>query len=128
MSAQVYQSIGWEDTPATFLARVEGVAGDPITQAGLSGITYAVTDMAGDGSTQVTTGTVTVATAISDSLVTGDSRWTRDETGYNFVATLPAAAFPNGNRTYRVELKFTETSGNVFPLVFSHYAQKLFKQ
>lgn len=101
----------WESTPLTMLARIQN-AGANITQAGIASISYAVKNAAG---TATSSGTLTVASVVYDTLQTG-ARWTKDNTGYNFLGTLPAACFPAAGLHY-AELKFTDASGNIFWIV-----------
>ncbi len=117
MSAQtIIRGTIYEDFAATLLARVTGNAGTNITQASLTSITYAVYDRSVNPVTAVNTGTLTIASVVYDTLQTTDDRWDVDTTGYNFAYTFPGTLFPSGNREYRVEVKFTPTSGEAFPL------------
>ena len=102
---------GWEQTALRLIARIES-NGAYITQAGIASITYAVRNAAG---TSTGTGSLTVAGVVYDTLQTGGP-WTLDNTGYNFLGTIPAASFPAPG-AYIVELKFTDTSGNIFWIV-----------
>lgn len=42
--------------------------------------------------------------------------WEVDDTGYNVHFSLPGSYFPNGGRTYRVEVKVTPLESNAFYL------------
>ncbi len=95
------------------MSRVKGLSGSYITQASLSAITCKVYNNVG---TLVTSPTVTISSSVFDTLQTTDSRWTRDTTGYNFLFTIPAAAFPSVG-LYRVEFKFTPATGDPFHMV-----------
>jgi len=66
----------------------------------------------------VTVGPTTLAASdvFLDELSTGNI-WTTDSTGFNFIDTVPAAAFPNGDTEYRVEYKITLNSGEVYWLL-----------
>lgn len=112
----------WEDSGFAILARVMGWE-DPITQATLSAITCNVYDLS--TLTLVTSPTVTVASSVYDELQTSgdDSRWVSDTTGYNFAYTVPAAAFPNGDRDYLVEINFDPAFGDDFPLICKAFAK-----
>lgn len=60
--------------------------------------------------------TLTTATVVQDTPVTGDARWTEvggGAAGYNFIATIPASAFPTAD-TYQLDLEFTPASGEVY--------------
>lgn len=109
MSGLVIERIAiLEDSPLTLRDRVIGSDGDPIQQADVSSIAYAVRDTA-DPSTVVASGSLTVASVVYDTLQTTD--WTVDGTGYNFAATLAGTCFPSGDKIYRVEVVFTMASG-----------------
>jgi hypothetical protein len=104
---------------AQILARMLGGAGTLITQATIDTITCAVVDL-GDTSTILSTPDVVVADTVFDTIQGADStdaRWTKDETGYNFLHELPAGSFVIGNRSYAAHYKFTPASGEVFWLV-----------
>lgn len=119
MSATITTATIFEDAGASLMARVLGNAGTAITQASLSSISYKVFDLHGDTPTTATqTGTLTISAVVYDTLQTSDPRWTVDTTGYNFLYTAPASWFPDAPRTYRVELKFTPATGEVFWLVY----------
>ena len=64
------------------------------------------------------TPTVTISTAIQDTPVTSTELWTLDTTGYNFIFNLPTTAFPTDGHRYKVEVKFTLTSGTVCYAVY----------
>lgn len=118
ISLEPHVSKGREDQPAIFFDRVRGNAGALITQASLSAVTYKVFDRA---RTEVASGTVTISSAVSDSLVTSDAAWTAaggSSTGYNFKHTVPSTAFATPGR-YIIEYKFV-ASGETFWLVFFH--------
>ena len=113
----------WEDAGATCLARMVGNAGTSVTQASLTSITCKVFDLSSaTPTTSIATPTVTISSAVYDTLQT-DSRWTVDSTGYNFLFTVAASILTTGDHRYRVEFKFTPTSGEVFFTVFELYAQ-----
>lgn len=124
-SANIYQATVWEDASLTIMARVRGLAGAYITQASLSSIACKVYDL--QSGSLVTSPTVTVASAVFDTLQDGDDdpRWTLDSTGFNFRHTVPAAGFPDGNKKYRVEYSFVPASGDAFPLVVEVFARAL---
>lgn len=111
------QTVEQTDTP--LLARVKH-GGSLITQAAISAISYLVKNKSG---TQTATGGLTVASVVFDALQ-ADERWSLDAAGYNFRATIPAAAFPSPNH-YLVEIKFTPVSGSPFYLRARVYADNL---
>lgn len=106
----------WEDGGASLMARVVGNDAANITQASISSITCNVYDAQELGE-PILTPTVVVSTSVFESLQT-DARWTVDSTGYNFRHDLPATAFPDGGKCYRVVYKFTPVSGEAFYKVF----------
>ncbi len=114
---------GPEQTGVTILARIYGTTGILITQASITSIAYTVTDLLA-GTTSA--GTLTVASVVFNQAMTNDPRWTFDTVGFNFLATLPATAFPlttpaanvYGNpptpNVYQIDIAFTPVSGQAF--------------
>lgn len=101
-----YQGSAFEDGGAAVRGLLTGFDGTVLVQSDFDGggtIEYQVIDLE-TGSTVVSLTGVTVADVLSDSL---------DADGYNLNMVLGPAAFPNGRRTYRVEIKFTLASGSV---------------
>ena len=119
MASLITKSSGFKDADVTFLARVIGEDAVVLQQADVTSITFKVYDTTDDSETG--TGTPVVANTIFDTLQT-DARWTADSTGYNFKYLIPAASFPVGDRTYRVEFLFTlvTPAGYVFFVVYDH--------
>lgn len=113
---ELTKSTIYEDQSAVLLARLVNADGDYITQSTISSIAYQVFDLGAAGA-QSSTGTFVVASTVFNSLQTG-MEWSRDDTGYNFKATVPASAFPTARRQYRVEVAFTPSSGDVFYAMF----------
>lgn len=108
-----------EDSGCYLMARVTGNSGSVITQASISTISYGVWDMSTSPPTVVVAaGTSLVVSAVVFDTLQTDARWTRDSTGYCFAVAMPAASFPDGGRTYRVEVKMTPASGAVFHVIF----------
>ena len=112
---RIYKAEILEGQPFIPIARVTNTAGAYITQAAVSSISYAVANAA----TLVSTGTgsLVVADVVFDTLQTG-ANWNVDGTGYNFLATIPATCFPDGNVIYRVEVSFVPTSGTAIVLAY----------
>ena len=128
----------------TCMARVLGNAGTPITRASLSTITYTVTDRS--NGTVGTATSVTISSAVYDSLQTSDPRWNMvvgesalnlgadGQYGFNFLFVVPAINFPitvpdatpdppakvvqTPPFSYRVDFVFTPASGQQFIVPF----------
>ena len=97
----------WEGYAATCMARILGNSGTAITQASLTSITYYVYDpQSATPNTAIATGSVTISSAVSDTLVTNDARWRVDTTGRNFIYTIAGSAFPDPRRHYEAEFVF----------------------
>lgn len=133
MAGKITTGVILAGSGVTLMARIAGVAGNLLTQASVSSISYQVTNLtlgqvAGSG-------TLTVSQVVFNSLVQNDPRWTADSAsqpgadglwGYNFLTTLPASIFPVSSvvsppplvaaapQTYQVDIVFTPTSGQPF--------------
>ena len=115
----------WEDADATNMARVL-VDGDNAEQDDIASITRTIYDLTSDTpTTAIDTTALTVASVMFDTLQT-DSRWSKDDTGYNFRDTIDGAEFPTGNHIYGVKYWFTGAGGATFPVQFELTAQKLY--
>ena len=106
----------YEDSGITCMARCQGGDASNITQATTSAITVAV--FKNTSTTATYTASLTVADVVFDALQT-DSRWSQDATGYNFRYSVIASVFDAGDATYRVEFKFTPTSGAQYWVIYS---------
>ena len=111
----------------SLLARVLGNAGAPITQASLSGIAWALTDLT--AGVAVASGTFTVSGTVFDSLQL-DPRWTVDGIGYNFLGVLAATNFPaaapglptpTGHR-FQADVRFSPVAGEGFVIPYQFVA------
>lgn len=110
----VEKAHAFEGAGLTLLARVYDNTATAILQAGLSAIVYSVIDTTtGTAVTGHDGASLTISSVVYDTLQTG-AIWTKDSTGYNFRTTLAATALPDAGRIYRIEVKFTPTSGPVF--------------
>ncbi len=122
----------------TLLLRIVGQNGSPITVGSVASITYIVSDITNGA--VLGAGVWLPASTVINNLVTGDPRWTIDTpqspgpdgaSGYNFLATLPAALFPirtaaawdmldgyepKGVR-YQADVAFVPVSGEPFRVV-----------
>ena len=121
-SSDVVKASIWEDGGVTNLARVKGQTGANITQASISSIRREIFDRTVPAT--VGTTTLTIATAVFDTLQTGGP-WSKDTTGYNFKDAIGSTNFANGDRRYRVQYKFTPASGAAFWVVYELYAKAL---
>lgn len=115
---------------ATFLARVVGAQGTPITQANTASAKYTAYLLdendpdAGAAITGHTNVGVDVASLIFDGLQI-DDLWDVDGAGYNFKHVLDVSgnqAFATAGRTYRVVFELTPTSGQVILVRFRVHA------
>lgn len=143
MAANVITGVVYEQSGATLMARILGHSGATVTQASLSSISYEVwqiypaaayvankfqiippAELPTSSSTppvkRVAATSLTPADVIYDALQV-DSKWTVDDTGYNFAVAMPAASFAAipiadwpESTWYEVPVKFTPTSGAVF--------------
>lgn len=106
----------------SFIARIIGQNGQPITQASLASVTYTITDLGPYRNTPVSSGptVVTISTTVFDSLQTVDPRWKLDSQfrpgddgafGYNFLLSLPPIASANQQQ---IDVRFTPVSGQPF--------------
>ena len=105
----------YEDTGATCMARIVGADATAITQATTSAITLAVFKNANTSATY--TASLTVADVVFNALQT-DGRWTKDSSGYNFRFSAIASIFASGDATFRLEFKFTPTSGSQYFVIY----------
>lgn len=126
MSAtDITKEVVWEDAGAICLARVVGVDGANITHSDVTSIARKIFDL--DSSTPTTavdTSTLTVADTVYDTLQT-DDRWSKDDTGYNFLDTVAASVLTTGDHSYLVEYKVTPVAGEVYWLVYQLYARNV---
>jgi hypothetical protein len=105
----------YEDTGVTCMSRILGDDAAAITQATTSAITIAV--FKNTSTTATYTASLTVADVVFDSYQT-DARWDKDSTGYNWRYAVIASVFDDGDATYRLEFKFTPTSGSQYFVIF----------
>jgi hypothetical protein len=113
--AEPYKLVVWEDNSFSLMGRYTN-DGTNIVQADISSIAYKLFDKAAP-TVLITSDTLTVSTVVFDTLQT-DSRWDVDTIGYNFRWDVPSTLLTAGGTNYRVELKFTATSGGIFHDVF----------
>ena len=115
---------------ATFLARVVGAQGTPITQANVASAGYTAYLLdendpdAGAAIAGHTDVAVDVASLIFDSLQ-NDDLWGVDGAGYNFKHVLDVSgnqAFAVAGRIYRVVFELVPTSGQIILVRFRVHA------
>jgi len=108
--AKVIQARVIESSAAVLMARIVKDDGSAIVQADVSSITCNVYD---ENKNLIASPSLTVAGNVTNTLVK-NAAWQADSTGFNFSAKLAGTNWPVGGETYRVEVKFTPTSGNSF--------------
>jgi hypothetical protein len=120
-----------ENSAVTLLDRIKGHDGSYITKAGIDSITCKVIDLNdptnADSSGSPISPTIDVDDSVFDTLQT-DGRWVKDTTGYNFAAELSGDNFPQGNRTYRVEIKFVPVTGYPFYVLYNLECVNIFSE
>lgn len=105
-----------EATDFVLLARVE-IDGVLITQADVASITWECFNEA-DSATLVDSGSLTVSTAISDTLIDNGMWDDWDTRGYNFIQRIAKTVCTVGGATYRVQTTINLTGGSVVSLLF----------
>lgn len=106
---------GNEKSDLPILARIK-YQGRYVLQDDLSAISYNVKNFKGEEpEDDAGIGDLTVSESVYDELQT-DDRWKQDTVGYNFQATIPAAALPTSGQ-HIIEFKFTPVSGSPFWIV-----------
>jgi hypothetical protein len=113
MSGNITYATVLAGSGTVLLDRVVGSDGNNYTQAALTSITCAVTDITTGTPVAVITPTVTIASVVYDTLQTGNLWRNRDATGYNFAHAMPITAFPTASHVYKVIYMFTPVSGTV---------------
>jgi len=111
----------FEDTAATFMARIKGddatypVAGDfNDSDNRISWKVFLAGSEVGSGFLS----NAQIAAAVFGSVFQTNARWTADAVGYNFIYLLPASNFATGDGVYDVEFKFEPTDQEPFFLVY----------
>lgn len=104
-----------EGDQTVLLARVCDNDNDPLIQSDISSINVRSYDT-NDRGNYINSADPTVASVIFDTLQdwpTVPGFTAPDTEGYNFKYVTPAAFFPQGKRTYQVEVKITLTDATV---------------
>lgn len=100
-----------EGNTVVLLARFENDDGTALIRAEISSVSIKCYDL-GDPANTVTSATPAVADVFFDTLSTGLD-WDVDTEGWNFKYKCPSTFFPQGGRTYKVEVTVTEASGDL---------------
>jgi len=108
----------YEDTGVTLMARITDTDGNNLTQSDVSSIELKVIKLS-DGTT-VTTVALTVSVVIFDTLQTTAllPAWSLDSTGANFVYKTLDAHLPDGEETYRFQVRITPASGATIQIAY----------
>lgn len=94
------------------LSRVRVGSGNDIQQSDVSAITVKVFDE--DTQTQVGTTMTPDATDVVYNTLQTDDRWVEDDEGYNVAIPVAASYFPEGDTTYRVEVRYQTVTSDQF--------------
>ena len=117
--ATIVTTTVWAGNNLICLARILGDTGEYLLTTDLSSVTWQVLDL--DNSKAVVgSGTFSPGSVVYNTLQT-DNIWTKDETGYNFKATVPGANFPLAERRYRVVFSFVTVSWGTFKQPFEAF-------
>lgn len=125
MSSSEIYGVVFQNATATFLARILGYDGQPVTPSQIASVCYTVaecgddpaeaTPVQGHDNVALTPANVLFATLQKDVL------WDRDEVGYNFrhvIDVSQASAFPTAGQHYRVEYRLVPQAGQVIVVRF----------
>lgn len=120
-----FQTDGWAATNTTIRAYIQDDAtGINIVPSTVSAIAYTITEAMGPNQGHVYANAVAlspVGSYLNSSLST--TGWTVDSTGWNFLASLPAACFPDAGE-YVIDLLFTlAADSSTFPVKCYHHAR-----
>jgi hypothetical protein len=111
MQATDFNGVVFDDETGVCLARVGDFAGNVLTQADCSSITYTITDL---NSGAVLAGHSNVSLTVADVIFDTLQEWDIDETGYNFRYEIPrnvSEAFPDRDHVYEIRFRITPTEG-----------------
>lgn len=112
--ARVWTLKGIQGVPLAAMARVRH-NGALITQAAISSVSVTIQRYNGGDTEEITPPSLTVAGTVFDALQT-DDRWTADDTGYNFLATIAGEYFADPDE-YWIVFVFNPTSGGDFVVI-----------
>lgn len=104
----------FEDSSVNLRARIQKAdeTGDAAVQSDIDSIVLSVYDLANPRRKIVPDVTLAVASVIYTTLQT-PATWTIDTTGYNFLYTSLPAHMPQGDRTYRFDVRVAFANGSV---------------
>lgn len=109
-----------EGQDCTLQGRFESAAGTPLTQAGVTSVSYYVYNY--EDSTAIANGSFVVASVIYDGL----QQWSEDCTGYNFEATIPWAKLnEDGDFIYWIEVLLMTPGGETIPALYKIHQHAL---
>jgi len=127
--AKTLVGVVWQNSAWSVVGRLYNQAGALVTQAMLGspgGIAYRAYRMEGNVAREITSAatSITVANVIYDTLQTNSIVWPEDSTGYNFKWDVPYTLLKKGGR-YQIEITFTPSSGDPYPVVVDVDCQPL---
>jgi hypothetical protein len=115
-SAKTFDATIIEDASVYITALILNTPSNiPFTQSTISLITWKL--FRTDNRTQISSGTLTVASVIFNTLQTWPDK--PNESGYNFATSFSGSLFASGASRYRLEITFTPTGGEAFPVIFN---------
>jgi hypothetical protein len=124
MTASIKKTVSYEDSAITLLARVRTADYALLRDVGVDHMDISVHDLH-DTTPAVYTEHLDHDDISNDPYriiihdeLQHDGRWTVDEQGFNFEFVLSPDALPEGDTTYRVEVKIEPTSGERFYLIY----------
>lgn len=114
---EIVKGVIIENSAFVLLARVVLSSGANITQAVVSTVRVRVFNKATEAQVGADFNPA-VNTVVYDALQK-DARWTKDATGYNLAIELNGDTYaPDGNVTYRAQVKMTPAGGNPFHILY----------
>jgi hypothetical protein len=101
----------FEDSSVPLRCRIQKAdeSGSPAVQSDFASIVLSVYDLANPRRKVVSDVTLSISSVIYNAL----QAWSVDSTGCNFIYVTLPAHMPQGERTYRFDVKFTFTNGAV---------------
>ena len=112
---------GW-----TAIARVENPDGQNIVPGTITSIQCVVRRANKSPDPKTLDQSLTVASVVFTELQTSDSRWAKDNVGYNFLYEVPGSAFDVAGAHYVVEFVFTPTTGEKYSVIYEGSAKSTY--